>query len=316
MDWISHLATGIAIFRLVLICCGMWIQLRAISKRNIVQDCQKRCFALAGITYLLGLLPQSLILLLVSSDLVSSVLDSGYLCMAQKFVCMIAVALHNLIFINWILEYIYSLRIKSNNYILSFIKHKAFVYFSASYVTILILCRSYFMHDGDSKTFYTDLATKSGNSSFSYWISSPAERPSQVVRLQLLLCESSLEENEILSYLCVSYTFLLLPLFLLGVIYKWKYGKGKEDVSENTSEEILDKANEGGQQCLWWEREENIQRFLSTFITIWFHFIQPVIFCTHREHFVDFGVHLLLTICVFIPWTLSENDYDSLRSWV
>ncbi|GFX47346.1 uncharacterized protein TNCV_4691511 [Trichonephila clavipes] len=73
---------------------------------------------------------------------------------------------------------------------------------------------------------------------------------------------------------------------------------------------------DGDEQPFWWELEINIQRMLSTSITVWFHVIQPIIFSFHREHFVDFGTHLLLTICVFIPWTPSEKQYNPLQSWV
>ncbi|GIX70387.1 uncharacterized protein CEXT_687011 [Caerostris extrusa] len=65
------------------------------------------------------------------------------------------------------------------------------------------------------------------------------------------------------------------------------------------------RCSKGKDQPVWWEHEINIQRLLSTSITFWFHVIQPIIFYFHREHFVDFGTHLLFTICVFIPWTPS-----------
>ncbi|GFU12425.1 uncharacterized protein NPIL_348321 [Nephila pilipes] len=310
MDWMSALATAIAVLRLCLICGGMWMVLRFTAKPGIILDYQRKCFIGAGVIYLLGLMPQSLLLLLVNSDLMNFMLDNGYLCWAQNFACLIAVALHSIIFLSWITDCIHP----QNSHCGGLpVKHQLFKYFLVLYVTVFILCRSLFLWKIDNKGFYTDVASKTKDAEVSHWTMSPVKNPSQVVRLQLLLCENSLSDSETGSFLLSSYTFLALPLSLLYlVIRSWVQQKRQPTVPANSEGET----EKGDEQLFWWEQEINIQRMLSTSITVWFHVIQPIIFSFHREHFVDFGTHLLLTICVFIPWTPSEKQYNLLQSWV
>ncbi|GFY42552.1 uncharacterized protein TNIN_437781 [Trichonephila inaurata madagascariensis] len=215
MDWMSALATAIAVLRLCLICGGMWMVLRFTAKPGVILDYQRKYFIGAGVIYLLGLMPQSLLLLLVNSDLMNLMLDNGYLCWAQNFACMISVALHSIIFLTWITDCIHPQ--KSRCVGLS-VKHQFFRYFLVLYVAIFILCRSLFLWKTDSKGFYTDVASKNNDAEVSHWTMSPVKNPSQVVRLQLLLCESSLSDTETGGFLLSSYFFLVLPLSLLYMV--------------------------------------------------------------------------------------------------
>ncbi|GFR15034.1 uncharacterized protein TNCT_59991 [Trichonephila clavata] len=301
MDWMSALATAIAVLRLCLICGGMWIVLRFTAKPGVNLDYQRKYLIGAGVIYLLGLMPQSLLLLVVNSDLMNFMLDNGYLCWAQNFACMISVALHTIILLTWITDCI------PPQTSLCVVKHELFKYFLVFYVAIFILCRSLFMWKTDSKGFSTDMASKTNDA---HWTMSPVKNPSQVVRLQLLLCESSLSDTQTGSFLLSSYFFLVLPLSLLYILGRsWAQQKRQPTNSDGATDK-------GDEQPFWWEQEINIQRMLSTSITVWFYVIQPIIFSFHREHFVDFGTHLLLTICVFIPWTPLEKQYNPLQSWV
>ncbi|KAF8785471.1 hypothetical protein HNY73_011001 [Argiope bruennichi] len=312
MDWMSALATAIAVLRLCLICGGMWMVLRFTAKPGVSLDFQRKCFIGAGVIYLLGLMPQSLLLLLVNSDLINFMLDNGYLCWAQNFACMIAAALHSVIFLTWITECIQPQKTHCMRMGL-LVKHQFFKYLIVLYVGIFILCRGFFLWRIDSEEYYTDVASKTNDATVSHWTMSPVKNPTQVVRLQLMLCESSLSDEETGSFLATSYFFLLLPIVLLYLLAKsWKLRRHQPpNLPPNTEE-----TEKGDEEPIWWEQEINIQRLLSTSITVWFHIIQPLIFSFHREHFVDFGTHLLLTICVFIPWTPVEKDYNPLQSWV
>ncbi|GIY26095.1 uncharacterized protein CDAR_114071 [Caerostris darwini] len=309
MDWISTFATVIAVLRLCLICGGMWMVLRFAAKPGVILDYQRKCFISAGIVYLLGLIPQSLLLLLVNSDLINFMLDNGYLCWTQNFACMIAAALHSVIFLTWITDCIHP---QTPYSMASMVKRQSFKILIVLYVVVFMLFRGFFLWRIDSEGFYTDVASKIDDVETSHWTMTQVKNPSWVIRLQFLLCESSLSEEETSSFLLSSYAFLLMPLVLLYTMLKsWMQRKMLLSVVPINPEEDVVK---GKDQPVWWEHEVNIQRLLSTSITFWFHVIQPIIFYFHREHFVDFGTHLLFTICVFIPWTPSDNN--SLQRWV
>ncbi|CAL1261454.1 unnamed protein product [Larinioides sclopetarius] len=219
MDWMSALATAIAVLRLGLICGGMWMVLRFTAKPGVLLDFQRKCFIGAGVIYLLGLMPQSLLLLLVNSDLINFMLDNGYLCWAQNLACMIAAALHSVIFLTWITECIQPQKTQCMRMGL-LVKHRFFKYLIVLYVAIFVLCRGFFLWKIDSDGYYTDVASKTNNATVSHWTMSPVKNPSQVVRLQLMLCETSLSDKETSSFLLTSYFFLLLPLMLLYFLAK------------------------------------------------------------------------------------------------
>ncbi|KFM57582.1 hypothetical protein X975_05688, partial [Stegodyphus mimosarum] len=308
MDWIAVLANAIAVFRLVLICSGMWTLIRYLIRTVPDQELQRKYFAVSGVIYLLGLIPQSLLLLLLNSDMMSFMLDNGYLCWMQKSTYIIAIILHNFILLNWILH---SIHVPQKSYFATIVKNKFFTFTLGFYTTVIILFRGYMLRKDDGKRFFTDVASKPGNASSSGWSMTPVDNPSQVVRLQLLLCESSLSEKEIMRYLIFSYATVMLPIFILHFIvgspllqFMGLNALPCSGESNMCNEQEMDK---GGQQYTWWEQEVNIQRFLSAAVAIWFHLIQPFIYAIHRHHFVDFGSHLLLTLCVFIPWTFSNK---------
>lgn len=314
MDWVPALISAIGSVRLILIFSGILMLSRSIVKSQSLPEHQKQCFAISGIIYLLGLIPQSLLLLFTNSDTVNYLLDSGYLCWVQKFACIIAVSIHALIFFSWITSIIWYYYEISDICPKAFVKRKGFFHVLVVYVMLLVLCRVFFLKIDDSRKFYMDVASRTENDSFNGWTISSVENPAQVVRLQLLLCESSLSPNDMKYFLTMCYLLLFLPLALVFFILKPLFNQVQQSSDANMI--CHSHSVEGWQHQSWWERDVNVQKILSASVTLWYFAIQPAVFALQRQHFVDFGTHLLLTICVFVPWALPSPEQKSTLSWV
>lgn len=215
MDWVTALVIAIGSVRLILISSGILMLLRCIFTSQALSERQKQCFALSGIMYLLGLMPQSLLLLFPNSDTANFLLDSGYLCWIQKFACIIAVSIHALIFFSWISAVIRYYQENSKMGSNAFVKRKEFLYVLVIYVMMLLLCRFFFLKIDDTENSYVDVASRTENSSYIGWTILPVQDPAQVIRSQLLLCESSLSASDMKYFLIVCYMLLFLPLTLI-----------------------------------------------------------------------------------------------------
>lgn len=225
MDWIPALVKAIGSVRLILIFSGILMLLRCIFKSQALSEYQKQCFAISGVIYLLGLMPQSLLLLITNSDAVNNLLDSGYLCWIQKFACIIATSIHALIFFSWIYnlsQHYYKLHNSNAN---AFFERKEIFHVLVIYIILLVSCRLFFLNVDDSEKFYMDVASRTDNTSIIGWTISPVQNPAQVVRLQLLLCESSLSVTDMKYFLTVCYVLLLLPLALMFFIFKLSFSE-------------------------------------------------------------------------------------------
>lgn len=220
MDWIPPLVKAIGFVRLILIFSGILMLSRCILKTRALSEYQKQCFAISGVIYLLGLTPQSLLLLISNSDAENYLLDSGYLCWIQKFACIVAVSIHALLFLRWmytVIRQYYKLHNKSVN---AFFEHKEIFHLLVIYVLLLVSSRVFFLNIDDSKKTYMDIASRTDNASLTGWTVLPVQNPAQVIRLQLLLCENSLSATDMKYFLIVCYVLLLVPLALLFFIFK------------------------------------------------------------------------------------------------
>lgn len=215
MDWMVATVSAIAFIRLTLIFSGLVMLLRCITRTRTLDDNHKRCFAISGIIYLLGLMPQSLLLLLTNSTFGDYILDSGYLCWIQKFTCIVAVGLQSFIFLDWISKFI-SYHPSDTTHSGEFLRRKEFVRVMVFYLMLLITCRVFYLKSDEGQQFYTDVAARTDNTSSPEWTFTPVK----VVRLQLLLCESSMPMQEMKHFLTASYILLLLPFTLVCYILK------------------------------------------------------------------------------------------------
>lgn len=233
MDWIPALVKAIGSVRLILIFSGILMLLRCIFKSQALSEYKKQCFAISGVIYLLGLMPQSLLLLITNSDAVNYLLDSGYLCWIQKFACIIAASIHALIFFSWIYNisrHYYKLHNSTAN---AFFERKEIFHVLVIYIILLVSCRVFFLNVDDSEKFYMDIASRTDNASVIGWTVSPVKNPAQVVRLQLLLCESSLSVTDMKYFLTVCYVLLLLPLALMFFIFKPSFSE-EQTITESS----------------------------------------------------------------------------------
>ncbi|XP_054708439.1 uncharacterized protein LOC129218239 [Uloborus diversus] len=312
MKWTAALADAIAVLRLTLLFFGMIFLLICLSKKNSSLTFRKRFLIFAGLVYLLGLLPQSLLLLLVNSDLVSLMLDNGYLCSIQKGACIIAVALHSLIFLSWMLKHVQEKEYDAEGkfrILVIILKHKLFPYVAAAYILVIIIFRGLFLYNDEATRSYKDVAAISGSSSY---ISLPVGQPTQIIRLQLMLCESTFSENVMKNYLISCYVLLILPFILLCLV---KTLPRSEMLTKEVAT-VCEASPPGWQQAIWWDNGGNVMYLLSASLVVWYYIFQPLVFFYHREHFVDFVTHFILTICVFVPWTYFAKERKDSISWI
>lgn len=218
MDWMPILVSAIGSIRLILIFTGILMLLRCIFKLHKFSEHQKQCFAVSGIVYLLGLMPQSLLLLVTNSEKATYSLDSGCLCWIQKFACIVSVSIHGILCLDCIFIILSSTH--ALNKLNALADHKKYFPILVVYVMLLATSRIFFLKGDDSNGFYMDVASKLDNASFIGWTMLPMQNTAQKVQLQLLLCESSLSARDMKYFLAVCYLLLFLPLIVMILILK------------------------------------------------------------------------------------------------
>lgn len=332
MVWLTAIAVLIAVFRLLLVIGGIWVcsrRIRGNSSKGFhaccSQEARRKICYLAGIIYLLGLLPHTFCLLItVSADLLGILNcnpDDPWLPWPKPSICwtqITACAISSVLHVGSALWLLIVDRLPTIWPGSASRKHFQLAHrIAIAFVVVVCATEGLLFLSSEGKTWRTvsnavaDDGSDCGANWNAVWTSKPTNGTRQIIRVQLLLCEEKLPPQKLKRYLRMS--ALSAAPFLIFSLVCWLWGlfcgyTPMDEESPNEDERNYSKC------CSVSPDFDAAVNLLSIVIASWLFCGRPIVVgltAASEIGFVDFGTHLLLTLSVIVPISFNTQTPEN-----